>query len=209
MKNIKIKYRLLDYLPILVYKITTVILLINSFLLTQLKALWWGVKVGKNCNFYGSLLFFKSLGGNITIGDRCTFRSAFFSNTIGLKQKCFLSVGKGGEIYIGNDCGLSGTVISASKSIILGERVLCGANVTMTDNDRHPLKSQDRREGKITESKPIKIGNDVFIGMNSIILKGVEIGDNAVIAANSVVTKNIPSNMLFAGNPAKPIKKIQ
>jgi len=57
-------------------------------------------------------------------------------------------------------------------------------------------------------SKPVTIGDNVFIGMNSIILKGVNIGNNVRIAAGSVVTKSIPANQIWGGNPAAFIKNI-
>lgn len=55
---------------------------------------------------------------------------------------------------------------------------------------------------------PVVIGNDVFIGVKCIILKGVTIGDGAIIGAGSVVTKSIPANQIWAGNPAKYIREI-
>lgn len=58
-----------------------------------------------------------------------------------------------------------------------------------------------------TEDSPIQIGNNVWIGMNSVILPGVKIGDNVAIGANSVVTKDIPLNTIAAGNPCKKVKE--
>lgn len=55
----------------------------------------------------------------------------------------------------------------------------------------------------------VKIGNNVFVGVNSIVLRNVTVGDNVVIAAGSVVTKDVPENTLVAGNPAKPIKELK
>ena len=57
------------------------------------------------------------------------------------------------------------------------------------------------------QPKPIAIGNNVWIGMNCVIMRGVTIGENAVIGANSVVTKNIPANVIAAGSPCKVIKE--
>ncbi|MBP5615893.1 MAG: sugar O-acetyltransferase, partial [Alphaproteobacteria bacterium] len=57
--------------------------------------------------------------------------------------------------------------------------------------------------------QPVKIGKNVLIGANSILLSGVTIGDNSVVGAGSVVTKDIPANTIAVGNPAKVIKKIE
>ena len=91
---------------------------------------------------------------------------------------------------------------------------MIGANVIVNDSNCHSLNVLDRRTelktGKQLNiiSKPIIIGNDVFIGANTIIGKGVNIGDNAIIAAGSVVTSDIPHNEIWGGNPAKFLKKV-
>lgn len=92
--------------------------------------------------------------------------------------------------------------IRCFKEISIGSDVAISENVTIWDSDAHVII------GKETEmTKPIKIGNRVWIGTNCTILKGVNIGDGAIIAAGSVVTKNIPANCLAAGVPAKVIKE--
>lgn len=58
-------------------------------------------------------------------------------------------------------------------------------------------------------SSPVKLGNDVWIGANSTVLKGVEIGNRTIVAAGSVVTKSFPSDVLVAGNPAKIVKYLE
>lgn len=72
----------------------------------------------------------------------------------------------------------------------------------------HPLSPKGRR-AKMANSKPITIGNDVWIGGNCTILPGVTIGNNVIIAAGAVVTKDIPGNCLAAGVPAKVIKQLE
>ena len=79
---------------------------------------------------------------------------------------------------------------------------MCGANTFITDSDWHP---EDHRSGK---PKPIKIGNNVWLGLNVVVLKGVVIGDNTVVGANSVVTKDLPPNVVAAGNPCKIIRSL-
>jgi len=72
----------------------------------------------------------------------------------------------------------------------------------------HPLDYRLRRNRGPVISKPVKIGNDVFIGAGVTILPGVTIGDKAVIGAGSVVTKDVAPETVVAGNPAKLIKKL-
>lgn len=113
-------------------------------------------------------------------------------------------------IKIGDNCSLNGTVIHSRDSVIIGDNCMFGPGVVILDNDSHNISIDPvvRRTGKIAES-PVVIGNNVWIGMRSIIMKGVRIGDNSIIAAGSVVTKDVPSNQLFGGNPASFLKKLE
>lgn len=92
--------------------------------------------------------------------------------------------------------------IRCFKEITIGKDVAISENVSIWDSDAHELQNNLR-----DNVQPIKIGNHVWIGMNSIILKGVEIGDGAVIAAGSIVNKNVEANSLYGGVPAKKIKE--
>jgi len=105
---------------------------------------------------------------------------------------------------------LTGSVIVAEDHVSVGNRVLIGANVTITDTDFHPLDPQERQEDiNAGRSAPITIGDDVFIGMNSLILKGVAIGDGSVVGAGSVITQDVPAHTIVAGNPASVIRVLQ
>lgn len=172
----------------------------------QLLAWWWGVRLGSSCTFTGVPLFRKHPTGRISIGQSCTFRSAEWSNSIGINRRCFLSAGRQASVQIGSHCGFSGTIISASTMIDIGDHVLCGANCTICDSDRHPLGADDRRHNTAPRAKPIHIDDDVFLGMNVVVLKGVAIGKRTVVAANSVVIDSLPSDVLAAGIPAKAVR---
>jgi len=173
-----------------------------------LLAKWWHIKLGKNCVFYGIPLFHKHPTGKITIGDGCIFRSAEWSNSIGLNRRCFINAGRDAEIIIGSNSGFSATVISATESIKIGNNVLCGANCTICDDDRHPINAYERHKNLPGQSAPIIIEDDVFLGMNTVVLKGVKIGNKTVVAANSLVTNSLPGNVLAGGNPARIIRTI-
>ena len=97
--------------------------------------------------------------------------------------------------------------------ILDGNKVIFGDNVFIAPNCSfytagHPLEVELRNKG-LEYAKPIKVGNNVWIGGNVIVLPDVTIGDNTVIGAGSVVTKDIPSNVVAVGNPCRVIKKIE
>ncbi|MBU0581509.1 MAG: acyltransferase [Candidatus Margulisbacteria bacterium] len=166
------------------------------------------VEIEKKCRFWGVPIIYRRPNSKIKIGYNCRFRSDKRSNLIGINRRCIIStLKKGSIIRIGNNCGFSGTTISSAKSIRIGNNILCGANVIITDTDWHPLNPHNRNH-KEANSKPIIIKNNAFIGVNCTILKGVTIGKNSVIGANSVVTKDIPDNAIAAGNPCKIIHHI-
>lgn len=90
--------------------------------------------------------------------------------------------------------------------IYVGDSVMFGPNVTVATAG-HPVNPELRR--KVTQfNMPVHIGNNVWIGANSVILPGITIGDNSVIGAGSVVTKDIPPNVVAVGNPCKVLREI-
>lgn len=148
-----------------------------------------GVQIGRGFKFYGFPKIFRTNGSRIIIGDRFESRSWWWSNPLGVNHPTIITTwSKNASIIIGSDVGVSGASIAAEKSIKIGDRVLVGANSTIIDTDFHPLKGNKKRYStKGVRVGEVKIGNDVFIGMNSIVLKGVNINNNSVIPAGSVV----------------------
>jgi acetyltransferase-like isoleucine patch superfamily enzyme len=135
------------------------------------------IKVGAHSTIAGELLTFRH-GGQIDIGQWC---------------------------YVGE-----GTRIWSAEHIQIGNRVLIAHNVNIHDTNSHPLNAHERhhhfseivRHGHpamihTIESSAIHIGDDVWIGFNSIILKGVDIGEGSIIAAGSIVDKDVPQNSLY------------
>ena len=163
-----------------------------------------GIRIGQGCTFYGKSKFKKLTAvSQFVIGDNTCFRSGSTTNLIGVNRPCILSVlTNEASLTIGNNCGFSGTVIGCFAKIIIGDNVRCGANTLITDSDWHP---EDERSGK---AAPIYIEDNVWLGVNTVVLKGVRIGKNSVIGAGSVVTKDIPENVIAAGNPCKVIRSL-
>lgn len=112
----------------------------------------------------------------------------------------------GYNIHVGDNfyAGFNCTILDMAE-VKIGDHCLIGPNVGIYTAG-HNIPPIDRH--KTGFAQPILIGNNVWIGGHSVILGGVKIGDNSIIAAGSVVTKNVPENMIFAGNPAKKLKAI-
>ena len=169
------------------------------------------IPYGKKLRLYGLPIIVKTPQASITIGDDCHIRSSFLSNLVGLYQRSIICAKSTGKIVIGSQVGLSGATIYARKSITIGDKCIIGGNVKIFDNDFHPSDPVQREDTPCEHYgvAPVKIGRNVFIGCNSIILKGTTIGDNAVIGAGSVVSGEVPCNCVFAGNQAKIVKELE
>lgn len=171
-----------------------------------------GVQFGRNLQTYGIPLISKSREARIVLGDNVVLTSLLRVNLAGINHKIILvAPAKDSQICIGNNSGMSGGVIYACSSVKIGNYVNIGANVCIYDTDFHPIDYRERRGSlsKNAESQPIVIEDDVWIGANSIILKGVTIGRGAIVGAGSIVTKNILPFTLWAGNPARFIKNLE
>nr|WP_321400046.1 acyltransferase [uncultured Desulfobacter sp.] len=172
-----------------------------SSVIAKIRLKWWRIDIGENCKFFGFPLFKRFPYSAIQIGSNCTFRSSQWSNYIGINHKCIIAtLNENAQIKIGNYCGFSGTVVGANKKIIIGDYVRCGANTTITDTDWH---SNDPRTD---EDAPVIIEDNVWLGLNVTVLKGVTIGRNTLVATGSIVTNDLPANAIAGGIPAKVFK---
>lgn len=168
-----------------------------------------GVHYGKKLRMVGWPGVFRYPKAWIKIGDNVKINSTFFSNLLGLYQRMIIVARGEGIIEIGNRVGMSGSTIYARERIIIGDDTLIGANCKILDNDFHAIDPNERLNGSpdFLRTNPVVIGKNVFIGCNSIILKGTVLGDNCVVGAGSVVSGQFERNSVIAGNPAKVIKK--
>jgi len=171
-------------------------------------------KISKNCKIDGLVFIKKSKTGILKIGKNFTLNSRKASNLVGITNRASFQIINEGRIEIGDNCGFTSTVLSSRKLIKIGNNVLIGGNVRIYDHDYHSLNYLNRRNSKLdaqnVKTSEVIIEDDVFIGTNSIILKGVKIGARSIIGAGSVVSlKNIPPDSIVAGNPSKILKSIK
>lgn len=150
--------------------------------------------------------------GTIRVGTVSDLRSKSWSTAMGVLQPCVLNaLMETSRIEIGQKCGMSGAVICAKESVVLGNNVQLGSGVFISDTDFHSMDYQVRgQEGDLeaAQSAPVRIEDDCFIGARAIILKGVTIGARSIVGAGAVVVKDIPSDSVVAGNPARVIKTL-
>jgi acetyltransferase-like isoleucine patch superfamily enzyme len=169
-----------------------------------------GVAWQSGWRLYGLPIIQKYRPSVLTIGPRANLRSTVRSNPLSPNHPVMLSTRRANaRLVIGADFGMTGGTICADESITIGDRVIVGANTTITDTDFHPLDAKLRQSDPLAgATAPIAIHDDVFIGMNCLILKGVTIGTGSVIGAGSVVTRDIPAGVIAGGNPAKVLRKV-
>lgn len=153
----------------------------------------------------------------LTVGKDCIIGGSFIFES----QEGHVSIGE--KTYIGSSTFICRT------NIDIGNNVTIAWGSWLYDHDSHSLDILERRQDiadelkdiragrnfienknwNVVNSKPVKICDDVWIGMNCIVLKGVTIGEGAIVGAGSVVTKDVPAWTVVAGNPAKIVKYLK
>ncbi len=169
-----------------------------------------GVRWGRGWRFYGVPIVQKHRHSVMRIGDGLSLRSTPHSNALGPCHPVILSTRRAGaQLIIGRGFGMTGGTICAEERITIGDDVWVGANCVITDTDFHPLELEARLARPLDgATAPVTIEDGVFIGMHTLVLKGVTIGARSVIGAGSVVTRDIPSGVVAAGNPARVLRPL-
>lgn len=199
----------------LIYKTTrrALSILVNQFNTLHCHLIFWGNNIKyKNIISSGIPYVSVAIGGNCTIGENMEMNNGVKGNPIGCYERCTFFVDKGAKLTIGDNLGLSQAAIICHKSITIGNNVKIGGGVCIYDTDFHSLDFRLRANISTDYANkimiPVNIQDNVFIGAHSLVLKGVTIGENSIIGAGSVVTKSVPSNQIWAGNPAKFVRQI-
>lgn len=149
-------------------------------------------------------------------------RAVVLGDHVSCYAGCSFAIGENGSCSVGSFTLLNGALIMAEDRVEIGSHCLISWNVGIADSDFHPLDPAQRRidaealapfaNGRparpALRTRAVIIADNVWIGMNSIVLKGVTIGENSVVAAGSVVTKTVPPNVVVAGNPAAIIREL-
>lgn len=135
------------------------------------------------------------------IGENAELVSSGFS----MYEGAAIVVLDGGRLVLGRNSYMNESLIQCASSITIGENCAIASEVLIQDTDFHPMLDENGNEK--TYTKPITIGNHVWICAKATILKGVTVGDGAIIAAGAVVTKDVPAHALVGGNPARIIKE--
>jgi acetyltransferase-like isoleucine patch superfamily enzyme len=178
----------------------------------QVKCRWHGVQLGAGCRVWGRVKIRRFPGSEINIG-----RSLYLVNRPGryafniFPQTLIRTYSPSSRIEIGDRVGANSMAIFCrSQTIRIGARTMIGGNCQIMDSDGHPLWPLTARwhyPGNEHDA-PVDIGEDVYIGLNVIVLKGSRIGNGAVIAAGSVVSGDIPPNCVAGGIPARVTRQL-
>jgi len=180
---------------------------LNKILLLYYKITNKNLLVGKNVYIDFNTKIY-SFAQEIILHDNVYLRSRSKGYQAGMPFPTTLLIDvPNARIEIGKNTRLNGVYIHAQKSIGIGKNCVIAAGVNIIDSNGHKINSTDRTKGRDTPEE-ILIGDNVWIGLNAIILKGTNIGNNSVIAAGSVVKGIYPDNSLIAGNPGVLVKRI-
>lgn len=166
------------------------------------------VKWGRNWKIYGFPILQIHRGSKVQIGSGLELRSSMWSNPLAPFHPVVISTrAKNAQIIIGNNFKMTGGALVAEESITIGNNVTCGANSSIFDTDFHPIKSSERNKNFLRgKHAPISIDNGVFIGTQSLILKGTKIGDSSVVGAGSIVVGNFEKKSMIVSHTIKSRK---
>lgn len=174
------------------------------------------LEVGGEVSSSKLVLVFHETGSTVTIGknvklDHCKIELGKNSRLVigdGSQVRGLISVGYGSSVVIGKDLKVVANLklrAVEGTNVSIGDDCLFATDVTIRTNDGHPIYDAVTKE-RINLSKPVTIGDHVWLGEGALILKGVDIGESSVIAGGSIVTKDVPKNSVAAGSPARVVR---
>lgn len=164
--------------------------------------------VPHSCAVYG-LPYLWRMNGAMSVGERVTINSMPSIYGHGQFPRCMFSTSPRGVIEIGDDTFIAGSVLFAFDRIKIGKRVLIAGGCRIIDHNGHPVDMIPRFNNFNEEPGFITIEDDVWLGCDVMVCKGVTIGAGSVIGAKSIVTHDIPPMVFAAGNPAQVIRPLK
>jgi acetyltransferase-like isoleucine patch superfamily enzyme len=171
---------------------------------------WQGIAWGRRWRIFGRPIIQRHRASRIVLGDGLVLRSWPRSNPLAPTHPVVLATRRAdATLTVGADCGFTGATLVAAAAIQIGDRVQVGGNASIVDTDFHPLVPEERHANfNAGAAAPITIEDDVFVGMDALILKGVTVGEGAVVGAGSVVSRDVPPRTIVAGNPAEVVREL-
>ena len=180
---------------------------------------WWADPIPPNVHSRGLLLRYCA---DLSFPSQPARDAVKLGDYVSCYAGCSFAIGTNGRCTVGDFTLMNGALVMAEELIEIGSYCLISWNVGIADSDFHPIDPTQRRIDACAlapyykerpprppiRTAPVRIADNVWIGMNAVILKGVTIGENAVVAAGSVVSKNVAANTVVAGNPAVVVKQL-
>ncbi len=158
--------------------------------------------IGEGCVFINPRAV-EIVGPDVRIGRNCHINA---EPTRGTRLCVWFAGERVGRITLGDNVLVSpGTRIISSFGIEIGSNTMIASDVYISDSDWHGIYDRTSEAG---QAKPISIGENVWLGLGAIVGKGVTIGRNSIVGAGSVVTKDIPENVIAAGNPCRVVRPL-
>lgn len=182
--------------------------LVKPFAVKAISAFWlrlYKLRYGKRVQFGRNFVSRGNLvvkgPGRVVFGDNINAWSHAEKNVL-------ITFTRDARITIGDDCRLNGAGIQAYRQVRIGARCILSSTL-IVDTDFHPLDPAKRHDpDSPVVCAPITIGENVWVAGQTAILKGVTIGENSVVGFRAVVTKDVPSNVVVGGNPARIVKHL-
>lgn len=182
--------------------------LVRAFRRARLRAKE-GVEVGEGTIVDAATYVQVSKGASLSVGANCTLRSSQRGYHAGMPFPTGILVDNcGASVCLGDNTRINGAYVHAQKRIVIGKNCVIAAGVNIIDTNGHEVLSANRTVGR-DEAAEIVLGDNVWVGLNSIILKGTHIGENSVVTAGSVVKGDFPRNSLISGNLAERIRELE
>tara|TARA_B100000676_G_scaffold301187_1_gene347991 strand:+ start:63 stop:695 length:633 start_codon:yes stop_codon:yes gene_type:complete len=174
-----------------------------------LRGWWYRIKFALQFKRFRAGRFFRVYGplvisgpGRVRFGDNCLI----ISNAI--KPVCIRTLSRDASVTLGDNAGLNGTSIQSVGRVAIGDLSNI-ADAYITDTAAHGIGRSRRMESVVeAKSEPVRIGRNVWVSVQTVILSGVTVGDDSVIGACTLVREDVPEGVLVAGNPMKVIKSV-